>query len=83
MIGVLSGPSVSEIILPRIFLKQIRLSGISMANQESQIAMVEYLEKSNIKPIISHSFDLANLAEAFQLQIDNKHFGKISITMKV
>ena len=83
LIGVLSGPSVSEIILPRIFLKQIRLSGITMANQESQIAMVEHLEKTNIKPIISHSFDLANLAEAFQLQIDNKHFGKISITMKV
>jgi NADPH:quinone reductase-like Zn-dependent oxidoreductase len=45
--------------------------------------MVEYLEKTNIKPIISHSFDLVNLAEAFQLQIDNKHFGKISITMNI
>ena len=81
LIGVLSGPSVSEIILPRIFLKQIRLSGIAMANQESQIAMVEYLEKTDIKPMISHSFDLADLADAFQHQIDNKHFGKISITM--
>ena len=82
LIGVLSGPSVSEIILPRIFLKQIRLSGIAMANQESQIAMVEYLEKTDIKPMISHSFDLADLADAFQHQIDNKHFGKISITME-
>ena len=81
LIGVLSGPAVSEIILPRIFLKQIRLSGIAMANQESQIAMVEYLDKTDIKPVISDSFDLANLADAFQHQIDNKHFGKISITM--
>ena len=78
---MLSGPAVSEIILPRIFLKQIRLSGIAMANQESQIAMIEYLEKTDIKPVISDTFDLAELADAFQHQIDNKHFGKISITM--
>ena len=53
-----------------------------MANHQSQIAMVEYLENSKIKPIISDSFDLAELASAFQHQIDNKHFGKISITME-
>jgi len=79
LIGVLSGPSVSEIILPRIFLKQIRLSGIAMANQDSQIAMIDYLEKNEIKPEISDSFDLKDLGAAFQHQIDNKHFGKISI----
>ena len=61
LIGVLSGPSVSEIILPRIFLKQIRLSGIAMANQDSQIAMIDYLEKNEIKPEISDSFDLKDL----------------------
>ena len=81
LIGVLSGPAVSEIILPRIFLKQVRLSGIAMANQQSQIAMIEFIEEHNIKPVISDTFDLANLAEAFQHQIDNKHFGKISISM--
>ena len=79
LIGVLSGPSVSEIILPRIFLKQIRLRGIAMANQDSQIAMIDYLEKNEIKPEISDSFDLKDLGAAFQHQIDNKHFGKISI----
>ena len=81
LIGVLSGPAVSEIILPRIFLKQVRLSGIAMANQQSQIAMIEFIEEHNIKPVISDTFDLANLSEAFQHQIDNKHFGKISISM--
>ncbi|MDA7789043.1 zinc-binding dehydrogenase, partial [Gammaproteobacteria bacterium] len=53
LIGVLSGPSASEIVLPRIFLKQIRLSGISMANKDSQLAMIDYLEKTDIKPVIS------------------------------
>ena len=81
LIGVLSGPSVSEIILPRIFMKQITLSGVAMANHQSQLAMVDYLNSSDIRPIISDSFDLADLPAAFQHQIANKHFGKISITM--
>ena len=58
LIGVLSGPNASEIVLPRIFLKQIRMSGISMANKESQIAMIDYLETNQIEPIISDSFPL-------------------------
>ena len=82
LIGVLSGPNASEIVLPRIFLKQIRMSGISMANKESQIAMIDYLETNQIEPIISDSFPLSKLADAFQHQIDNRHFGKISITMQ-
>ena len=81
LIGVLSGPNASEIVLPRIFLKQIRMSGISMANKESQIAMIDYLETNQIEPIISDSFPLSKLADAFQHQIDNRHFGKISITI--
>ena len=81
MIGVLSGPSAENVILPKIFLKQIRTSGIAMGNHQSQIAMVEYLENSDIKPIISDTFDLAELANAFQHQMDHKHFGKISITI--
>jgi NADPH:quinone reductase-like Zn-dependent oxidoreductase len=81
LIGVLSGPTVNEILLPRIFKKQIRISGIGMGNQRSQQAMIDYLDQSDIRPIISHSFELASLAEAFQLQIDNHHFGKIAIQM--
>ena len=81
MIGVLSGPSAENVILPKIFLKQIRTSGIAMGNHQSQIAMVEYMENSDIKPIISDTFDLAELANAFKHQMENKHFGKISITM--
>ena len=81
LIGVLSGPSVSEIILPRIFMKQIRLSGVAMANQQTQLAMLDYLDSTSIRPILSDTFDLAQLAEAFQHQIDNKHFGKISISV--
>ena len=58
------------------------ISALPMANQQSQLAMIEFIEKHNIKPVISDTFDLADLSKAFQHQIDNKHFGKISITME-
>ena len=38
-------------------------------------------EQSNLKAQLG-GIDLAELAKAFQHQIDNKHFGKISITME-
>ena len=79
LIGILGGASVSEILLPRVFLKQIRLSGIAMGNRTSQEAMVDFLDKSSIRPIISHTYELGALNEAFKLQMRNGHFGKIGI----
>ena len=68
LIGVLSGPAANELVLPRIFSKTSQ----DKWNCDGKIinrkkAMVEYLENSEIKPVISDTFDLAELAEAFQL----------------
>ena len=79
LIGVLSGPSVSEIILPRIFMKQIRLSGVAMANQQTQLAMLDYLDSTSIRPIISDTFDLAQLGDAFQHQMRLPEIGRAHV----
>ena len=50
-----------------------------MGSQKSQRDMVDFLNKTDIRPIISDTFKLEKLSEAFQFQMDNKHFGKISI----
>ena len=81
LIGILGGASINEILLPRIFLKQIRISGIAMGNRVSQEAMVDFLDKTDIRPVISHTFDLNSLSEAFKLQMENGHFGKIGINV--
>ena len=78
IIGILDG-NTSEILLPRLFAKQLRTSGISMGSQKSQRDMVGFLNKTDVRPVISDTFRLENLGEAFQFQMDNKHFGKISI----
>ncbi len=79
LIGVLGGASVSEILLPRVFAKMIRMSGISMGNKASQQAMIDFLDTVSFRPVISHQFSLSRLGDAFQHQIDNKHIGKIAI----
>jgi NADPH:quinone reductase-like Zn-dependent oxidoreductase len=50
-----------------------------MGSQKSQRDMVGFLNKTDVRPVISDTFKLENLGEAFQFQMDNKHFGKISI----
>lgn len=79
LIGILGGPAVSQMVLPKIFLKQIRISGISMGNQNAQERMVGFLDTTAIRPVISDTFPLSRLADAFQHQVDHKHFGKIAI----
>ncbi|GIT53859.1 MAG: hypothetical protein Ct9H300mP16_10190 [Pseudomonadota bacterium] len=80
MIGVLSGPSASDIVLPRIFMKQVRTTALRWGTT-SHKRNGRLSEKSDLRPVISDSFDLTDLATAFQHQKDNRHFGKISITI--
>ena len=56
LIGVLTGPSVSDIVLPRVFMKQINISGIAMANRESQQRMFDYIDTLNFRQNISDYF---------------------------
>ena len=42
-----------------------------------QLAMVDAINATGIKPIIDKSFGFDQLAEAFRYQESGKHFGKI------
>jgi NADPH:quinone reductase-like Zn-dependent oxidoreductase len=41
--------------------------------------MVAAIEANGIEPVISHSFALEEIAEAFRLQESHGHFGKICL----
>ena len=57
MIGVLSGPAQSDILMLRISMKQVRVSGIARGNYTSKNVMVDYLEKSVLRQFINDTFD--------------------------
>jgi hypothetical protein len=41
--------------------------------------MVRAIEAAGIVPVVDHTFELARIAEAFNLQAAGGHFGKIAL----
>ena len=76
-IGILSGGRKGEITFPKLFFKFIKMIGIAVGSRQMQIAMIDAINATGIKPIIDKSFGFNQLAEAFRYQESGKHFGKI------
>ena len=76
-IGILSGGRKGEITFPKLFFKFIKMEGIAVGSKQMQLAMVDAINATGIKPIIDKSFGFDQLAEAFRYQESGKHFGKI------
>jgi NADPH:quinone reductase-like Zn-dependent oxidoreductase len=78
LIGVLGG-FTAELMLPKMFSKQLRMTGISVGSADMQNAMVKAINTSGIRPVIDRSFGLEELGAAFRYQETGQHFGKIVI----
>lgn len=76
LIGVLTGVS-GEVPTAALFSANITLSGITVGSARHQRDMVAAIEANGIKPVISDSFPLDKIADAFAHQASQKHFGKI------
>ncbi len=80
MIGVLTGIS-GEVPTAELFQKNAKIHGITVGSRASQRDMVAAIEVNGIEPVISHTFQLAEIADAFRLQESQQHFGKICLTI--
>ena len=78
MIGVLSGVSMTMGI-PAIVMNHIHLSGLAVGSRAHQLELVDFINRTGIRPVIDSSFPLDKLGEAFRYQQSNKHFGKIGV----
>ena len=76
LIGVLTGVS-GEVPTAAFFSKNLTMSGITVGSRAHQEDMIAAIEANGIKPVISDSFPLDKIAEAFGHQAAQKHFGKI------
>ena len=79
MIGVLTGIS-GEVPTAELFQKNAVISGITVGSRSEQLDMVEAIEANGIEPVISHTYSLAEIADAFRLQESHGHFGKICLS---
>jgi len=80
LIGVLTGVA-GPVQTALLFSKNLTVQGLTVGSRAQQLDMIAALEVNGIKPVISDTFELANLADAFRHQIANKHFGKIAVAI--
>jgi NADPH:quinone reductase-like Zn-dependent oxidoreductase len=78
LIGSITGRA-GEIPTSQLMLKQARLQGLIVGNRRQQADFVRGLERTMIRPVISRTYPLQELAEAFRFEQTGRHFGKISI----
>ena len=78
LIGLLGGRS-AEFVVPKLFYKNARISGITVGSRAMQTDMVKAIDMAGFKPVIDRRFGLEDLARAFRYQETGQHFGKIVV----
>ena len=63
----------------RIFWKHLDILGSSMGSPHDFQSMVDFVSLHEIRPVISHTFPLADANEALEVLAQNKQFGKVCI----
>jgi NADPH:quinone reductase-like Zn-dependent oxidoreductase len=70
-----------ELPMRKIFWRQLSLLGSSMGSPADWSAMLAFVARHRIKPVVSAVFPLAEGAEAFALMERSGQFGKIVVTL--
>jgi len=78
LIGVLAG-FAGPVQTALLFSKNLKVQGLTVGSRAMQKDMIAAIEANGIRPVISDTFALENLAEAFRHQEANRHFGKIAV----
>lgn len=76
MIGLLDGAEV-RVSASALLARQVRVQGLGVGSGKAQLDMVRALDALPLRPVIDRSFALEDIAEAFRIQQNGQHFGKI------
>jgi NADPH:quinone reductase-like Zn-dependent oxidoreductase len=80
LIGVLTG-FAGELVIPALFVNQIRTSGISIGNRADQLDMIRAIDANRLKPVVDRTFPLEEITAAFRYYETRNHFGKICVSL--
>ncbi len=81
MIGVLSGATFGNALLPFVVSRKVRMQGVTVGSREHMIDMLRAMETHDIKPVIDKTFEFENAADAFRYLETGAHFGKVCISI--
>ncbi|WP_207934092.1 zinc-binding dehydrogenase [Actinomadura sp. KC06] len=78
--GAIAGPLV-ELDLRRLYLKQIELIGSSFGSHEDFSRLVELIENGSLRPLLAHTYPLAEFVRAQQHFMRKDFVGNIALEM--
>lgn len=78
LFGATAGDEV-KLNLREFFYGQYHLLGTTMGSREELRDMLTFIDKHQIKPVVSHTYPFENIADAFDLLEVNDQFGKIAL----
>jgi NADPH:quinone reductase-like Zn-dependent oxidoreductase len=78
LIGVLTGFE-GKVPTAALMIKQMRLQGLVVGSRTHQKDMIRALDNAPLRPVVSRTFALHELADAFRYEESGAHFGKICI----
>ena len=81
LIGVLAGIA-GPVQTALLFSRNLTVQGLTVGSRKMQQDMIAAIESNGIRPQISDTFALPELADAFRHQESGKHFGKIAIDIE-
>ena len=83
MIGVLAGASASNLPLPLVVMRQVRMQGVTLGSREDFEAMLRAMAAAKLRPVLDdHRFGLAEARAAFERMAAGVHFGKIVVEIR-
>ncbi len=78
--GAISGPVV-DLDLRTLYLKDLNLVGCTVLAPAVFANLVGYIERGEIKPVVSATFPLSEIVAAQQAFLTKRHVGKIVLTL--
>jgi NADPH:quinone reductase-like Zn-dependent oxidoreductase len=78
--GAIAGPIVN-LDVRTLYLKDLTFYGCTFQEQNVFGNLVSYIERNELKPLVSRVFPLSDIATAQQAFLDKKHVGKIVLTV--
>ena len=78
--GAIAGPVV-ELDLRTLYLKDLRLLGCTIPDPEVFPNLIRYIERGEIRPVISATYPLSEIAAAQMEFMQKSHIGKIVLVL--
>lgn len=81
LIGVLSGATTGNVLLPFIISRDVRLQGVTVGPREDMARMCQAITQSGIRPVVDLVFNFENSQDAYRHLESGAHFGKVCINV--